>query len=161
MQTSLERVEVMLAELFSILNNISTKLDLLSPQAVSAVEVATVEPVKATGTKKKPVKTSRSKSGKKRTALPNKMQYFNLMFDEDEDYFSAYITEDVKEELEEEHRDEWEGLEGTQLHNAKRKVYYKYMKEHHDKNLQSMKSEYHDQLKAKKASYNDKETSEL
>ena len=108
--------------------------------------------------KKKPVKKV-TKTTKKRTTkakpkkkerLPNKMEYFNKMFDEDEHYFSTYITDDNVAEIEEKHEDDWEDLEGEALRKARRTAFYHFMKDNHDKQLKLMKESYHETLTKKK-----------
>lgn len=109
--------------------------------------VETKKPVKLVKTTKKPKKTKVVKKPR----LPNKMEYFNIMFDEDEDYFSTYITGDDVEQINADNEDKWEGLEGEPLRKARRTAYYHFMKDNHDNTLKIMKSAYHEEITNKPA----------
>lgn len=74
----------------------------------------------------------------KRKRTINKTDYFNMMFDNDPEYFANYIPDEVKEEVIESKPT----LKGEALHKEIRKESYKYMTAHHDSTLQTMKESY-------------------
>jgi hypothetical protein len=94
----------------------------------------------------KPCKKPTKKTVVKKTRLPNKWEFFNAKFDEDDTYFSAYITEDVITELTEANGDKWGDLTSEDSRKARRGVYYHYMKDNHDKKLKAMKEAYHEEI---------------
>jgi len=101
-------------------------------------------------TKRKPVKkvtTKKKKTAKKvvkKTRPPNKSEYFTKMYNDDNEFFSTYITDEVKEEIAEENEEDWDGKTDTQLAKLQCKAYYHYMKDNHDAMLQSMKQAYNE-----------------
>lgn len=104
--------------------------------------------------KRKPVKQVKTTTKRKKKAvvkpkkprLPNKMEYFHKMYDQDQDYFKIYITDDNVQAIEDENADDWEDLEGDALHKVKRAAFYHFMKDNHDKSLKAMKESYHETL---------------
>jgi len=77
------------------------------------------------------------------------MEFFYLMFTKDEHYFDTYITPLDRAKIEEENEEKWKNLSSAELTKAKRVVYYHFMRDHHDKILQTMKSAYHEELTKK------------
>jgi hypothetical protein len=98
--------------------------------------------IKKTRTKKAPVE--------KKERMPNKMEYFNKMYDSDETYFDSYIKETDKQNIRDNNVDAWEGLDTEALRKATRAALYHYMKDTHDVKLQFMKAAYIEDLKNKK-----------
>lgn len=116
------------------------------------------QPSKRKSVKKTVKRAPKKKTTKKKRDL-NKMEYFNKMYDQDNDFFHSYIDDEAKEFLEEKYEEKWEGLNETQLHKAKRSAYYNYMKKNHDGQLQAMKSAYIEELKKPPADLVEKENS--
>jgi hypothetical protein len=103
--------------------------------------------------KKKPVKQvkqvkpiKKKKSVIRKTRLPNKWEFFSAKFNEDETYFSTYITEEKIVELHHTHEESLAGLTGEDLRKARRAMYYQYMKNNHDITLKAMKEAYHEEI---------------
>lgn len=89
--------------------------------------------------KKKPAKKKRD---------PNKMEFFKKKYDENEDYFNLYITDDIKASIEKNNKTAWDKItDKKKLHVVKRSAYYNYMKDNHDSELQCMKKAYNESVK--------------
>ena len=102
-------------------------------------------------------KKTRKKDGKKKKAI-NKMEYFNKMYKNDENYFQLYLTDEVKSDINKENAEKWDKI--TDEYNVAKlrvKEYYNYMKNNHDKKLQDMKKKYIDDMEKKHADVVDKE----
>lgn len=103
------------------------------------------KPVKKTISKSstKSTRSTKSKKSTEKKSRPiNKCEFFKKMYAEDPDYFSTYITDEVKEEIHAENEDEWDDLPEDQLEKQKCTAYYHYMKDNHDSMLQAMKNSY-------------------
>jgi len=161
---------IQLSEIHSIIMNLSVKFDMLlsDPDSFknihnnvntsvnnSDVNIKTKKPIKRSvkniidepidGTDiKKPSKSTKQKNTNQRN--PNKMEFFNKMYDNDNEYFSTYITEDVKKEILINNEEKWNKLSGEKLNKEKRTACYSYMKNNHDDALQSMKQAYIDDM---------------
>ncbi len=87
----------------------------------------------------------------------NKMEYFNKMFDEDEEYFNTYITDKVKAEIQKTNAKEWKDKNADELRKARRSAYYHYMKNNHDDKLKTMKEAYLSEINTEQDEPVDKE----
>jgi hypothetical protein len=131
---------------------LSAKLDMLLQ------ELPISEDIKKTKKKPKPVKVDEdtkevveptepveevkeTKKTKTKREM-NKMEFFNLMYDSNENHFSQYVTEAVKKELQKVNKEAWDKLSGDKLKAAKKSATYHYMKNNYDSELLSMKNNY-------------------
>lgn len=98
---------------------------------------------KKTATKKIATKKTASKktATKKAVSKPNIMNIFKLKFKEDESQFDEWLS-DAKEQIEEEHKEEWDDLSEAELLNKRSAVYYTYMKTNHPNVLEEHKEAY-------------------
>ena len=79
----------------------------------------------------------------------NIMQYFNQEYAKDPKTFNLYLTEAVKESIHSENADELDGLKGAELAKKKQALYYHYVKDNYNPQLQAMKKAYLASEKAK------------
>lgn len=98
--------------------------------------------------------------GKKATVKPvaseakpardlNIIQYFNQEYAKDPKTFNLYLTESVKETIHEENANDLEGLKGADLAKKRQALYYHYVKDNYNPQLQAMKKAYLASEKAK------------
>ena len=111
-------------------------------------------------TKKTTKKGTKAAAPVKRKNPPNKMEFFNKMYDEDETYFDAYLTPKIKKELIAANTELFEDLESDALKKAKRSLFYHYMKDNLDDKLQSLKKAYLEETNTAKIDLATKEGSE-
>lgn len=100
--------------------------------------------------KKSRTKKPASDIHEKKSRQLNKMEFFNLKFDEDETYFNGVLTEKDRNTLLLKNKEEWSKLKGNSLHMSKRKAYYQFIKDNYGDKLNALKSLWQEEQEAKK-----------
>jgi hypothetical protein len=72
----------------------------------------------------------------------NIMQYFNQEYAKDPKTFNLYLTDDVKESIHNDNANDLEGLKGAELAKKRQALYYHYVKDNYNPQLQAMKKAY-------------------
>ncbi len=83
-----------------------------------------------------------TRSAPRKAPTINKKQFFHMKFEEDNNYFSKYITKLVIDSIERENASTWTSLSEDRRRKERADAYYQYMKTYHDSSLQDMKNNY-------------------
>lgn len=134
-----------------VVKKVNTDADAEEGTDVDAESEADADPSEKNNTKKakkpampvkKATKSTAVKSTTKGKRDMNKMEFFNIMYDSDQNYFDMHITEKDKASIAKKNAEAWKGLSDEELYTQKRSAYYHFMKDNKDSFLVTMKKEY-------------------
>jgi hypothetical protein len=139
LQNEVHKNGAQLSEMMQVFSELSAKMDMLMVGGKTVAKKsakADDESVSMHEDDKSEISTAVKKV--KKTVAMNKMNFFKKMYEQDETYFNQYLTDAVRATIDS--TPEFAKLSAADLKAAKRKAYYEYMTEHHDKELLNMKT---------------------
>lgn len=155
----MNEVHTLMTQLNEMQNSIGSKLDIFNQthneingetkilEATSDVSNDDITSINEEPSKTKKKKKNKKSDSEKRKRTMNKLEFFKLMYKNDNRYFDMYISTDKKYEIKEENKSKLNKIKDEEKkYNAEVKLYYTYMKEYHDSELISMKSKHLDDM---------------